>query len=303
MAFIREKRKGITVYYELVKSTREGGKVRQKVMKYLGSRGDMLSYCKRHRIKPPKDTALLNKSTTTMLEKKLKELNSLRPLPKETLKQLNKKFEVEMTYNSNAIEGNTLTLRETYLVIERGMTIGGKSVEEHLEATNHKEAIHFMAGLVRKKRVTMNDVLGLHAIILDKINPQGAGFFRHKQVYIAGTNHVPPSWKKVPGLMKEVVKELNSREKGAKAVESAVRVHFMVAWIHPFVDGNGRLARLLANLRLMRAGFPPAIVKKGIRKTYYNALDYADAGDLRPLTQMSARDVKRALDLYIGAAK
>jgi Fic family protein len=304
MAFFRERRKGISVYYELVKTVRENGRVKQIVVKYFGTKKEMLDYCKRHKIKPPRfEEALLDRSTSIRLEKKLAKLNSFRPLPQNTLKSLKKKFEVEMTYNSNAIEGNRLSLKETFLVLEKGMTIGGKSVKEHLEATNHREAINMLEEIATKKRqITEKDILDLHATILDKIDPQNAGFYRHEQVYIAHAEHVPPKWTKVPELMKEVISELNSREKGAKAIESATKIHFKIAWIHPFIDGNGRLARLLTNLRLMRVGFPPLVLQKRIRHTYYNALEKADEGNLKPLAQILARDVERALDLYIDAA-
>lgn len=304
MAFIRKKRKGITAYYELVKSMRTKQGVRQKVIEYLGGHDEMLAYCKRHKLKPPKEEPLFDKATAGMIEKKLDRLNKFRPLPEKVLVELKKKFEIEMTYNSNAIEGNRLTLRETYLVLERGMTIGGKSVREHLEAINHKEAIHFLETLTKKKKITMNDVLQLHAIIVAKaLPPNEAGFFRRHRIFIAGSTHKPPGWKDVPKLMEKVVKELNSKDKGIEAVESSVNIHYMVAWIHAFTDGNGRLARLLSNLRLMRAGFPPIILKKRIRKTYYNSLDRADGGNLKQLARITARDLVQSLDLYLNAIR
>jgi Fic family protein len=220
-------------------------------------------------------------------------------LPKNTSESLRKKFEVEMTYNSNAIEGNRLTLKETFLVLEKGMTIGGKSVEEHLEATNHRDAIKFLEKIARKNSITEMDVLKLHAVILDKIDSKNAGFYRHENVYITGSKHIPPKWKEVPVLMKRVLKDLGPKEEGAKAVESAVKLHHEIVWIHPFIDGNGRLARLLTNLKLMQAGFPPTILQKRIRRIYYSALEKADEGDLKPLAQIIARDVERSLDLYI----
>ena len=304
MAFIIERKKGITIYYELVETVRENGKVKHKMLKYFGSKKEMLDYCKRHKIKPPKhEESLLDKATAAKLEKKLAKLNLLRPLPENALKSLKKKFEVEMTYNSNAIEGNRLSLKETYLVLEKGMTIGGKSVREHLEATNHRDAILLLEKIADKRaKITELDVLNLHAIVLDKIDPQNAGFYRREQVYITQSKHVPPKHKDVPKLMAAVISEINSTAEGAKAVESAVKVHFMIAWIHPFIDGNGRLARLLSNLRLMRAGFPPVVLQRKIRKTYYDALEKADEDDLKPLAQIIARDAEKALDLYIGSA-
>jgi len=303
MPFIREKKKGITTYYELVETARVGGKVKQKSIRYLGSRQMMLAYCTRHGLRPPKAKDMLDIATGEILEKKLATLNRLRPLPKNALESLRKKFEVDMTYNSNAIEGNRLSLRETFLVLEKGMTIGGRSVREHLEAINHREAIIFLEKLANRDRpITEPDILALHSLILNKIDPQNAGFYRHEQVYITESKHKPPPWKEVPNLMKKAVKELNSKETGRKAVESAVRLHHLLVWIHPFIDGNGRLARLLTNLRLMRVSFPPIVLQKKIRISYYNALEAADSGDFSPLANITARDVMRALDLYLEAA-
>ncbi|NYZ74193.1 Fic family protein [Candidatus Micrarchaeota archaeon] len=303
MVFIRERKRGVTTYYEAVETVRENGKVSQKTIQYLGNKRKMLAYCKRHGIKPPHETGLLDEHTSAILEKKLARLNNIRPLSYITLESLRKKFEVEMTYNSNAIEGNRLSLKETFLVIEKGMTIGGKSVKEHLEAVNHKEALLFLEKLAnRKTRITEADILQLHSIIMSKIDPQNAGFYRQSQVYITQSKHRPPSFKEVPNLMKQVLDELNSKEEGRKAVESATRLHHLFVWIHPFVDGNGRVARLLTNLRLMRATFPPIVLQKKIRMTYYRALEAGDEGDLKPLAGIIARDVERALDLYLEAA-
>ncbi|MFH1246800.1 MAG: hypothetical protein V1644_00310, partial [Candidatus Micrarchaeota archaeon] len=153
MVYIKERKHGATFYYDLVESTRTGGKVRQRTVKYLGNREKMLEYCKRHGVKPPKAKyAMLDGSFAFILEAKLKELNSLRPLPPQTIESLRKKFEVEMTYNSNAIEGNKLTLKETFLVLEKGMTIGSRSMKDHLEATNHKEALALLEKIATGKK-------------------------------------------------------------------------------------------------------------------------------------------------------
>jgi len=305
MAFVRKKEKGGRVYYELVESRKVGGKVVQKVLKYLGSEEAAVAYCKAHGIKPPAiEKGLVEEKLASRVEEKLQRLDSLRPLPAATLESLRKKFEVEMTYHSNAIEGNRLTLRETDLVINKGMTIGGRSMKEHLEATNHKEALELLEETAAKKKdVSETDVLNLHAIILDKIKPEWAGFYRREQVYITGTKYIPPNWKRVPELMKKVVAEINSKARGIPALESATKVHYETVAIHPFYDGNGRLARLLMNLRLMRAGFPPTILRKEERKSYYRAIEAGNKGNLKPLANMIARDVEKALDLYLSAAR
>ena len=143
------------------------------------------------------------------------------------------------------------------------------------------------------------DVLNIHAVILDKIDPQNAGFYRHSNVFIQGSELKLPKWRDVPLLMKEVYEELNNKDKGIGAIYSAVKIHYDTVRIHPFIDGNGRLARLLMNLRLIRAGFPPAILRKEERRAYYSALEKADKGDFRALTMLIGKDVERALDLYI----
>jgi Fic family protein len=303
MVFIRKKSKGSTYYYELVESRRVKGKVKQKVLRYFPSRKEAEEYAKKHNLGLPEEE-WIDASLQKRLKNKLKELEALRPLPQTAVKKLMDKFEVDMTYHSNAIEGNRLTLRETWFVLRRGMTIHGKSVKEHLEAINHMEAVQLVEEIIKsKKRITENSVLKMHAIIMDKIDPQHAGFYRHETVFIGGSKLIPPPWKDVPRLMKSVYKELNSRAKGIGAVYSAVKVHHETTRIHPFLDGNGRLARLLMNLRLMRAGFPPTILRRKERRAYYSALEKADKGDYRPLAMLIGKDIEKSLDLYLKTAK
>ncbi|MCX6778352.1 MAG: hypothetical protein NT157_05725 [Candidatus Micrarchaeota archaeon] len=137
-----------------------------------------------------------------VLEKK-NALDKLRPFDRGALARLQETFRVDLTYNSNAIEGNSLSLSETKLVLEEGLTVGGKSMREHLEATNHREALHLLGKIAdRKAKVAECDVLALHAAILDRISPGNAGFYRSEQVFITQSRHMPPKWKDVPGLMK-----------------------------------------------------------------------------------------------------
>jgi len=303
MAFIRRRARGNTYYYELVESVREGGKVKQNVLQYFPSAAEAADYAKKAGIEfSASNGSWIDESLTKEIETKLERLNKLRPLPSDAVKRLRDKFEVDMTYHSNAIEGNRLTLRETWLVLRKGMTIRGKSMNEHLEATNHAEAIVLLEKMADgKKELTEMDVLNLHAVILDKISPQDAGFYRHEQVFIGGSKIVLPNWKKVPELMKSVYSELNTKSKGIAAIQSAVKIHHDTVRIHPFVDGNGRLARLLMNLRLMRAGFPPTILRREERRAYYSALEKADKGDFRAVSMLVTKDVEQALDLYLGA--
>ena len=299
MVYIKKQVSKGRVYYLLVESRREKGKVVQNVLKRFSSTNEMLEYCKRHNIKAPK-VELIEKHLAQTIEKKLAKLQSKRPLPKQTLESLRKKFEVDMTYHSNAIEGNRLTLKETYLVLEKGMTIGGRSMKEHLEATNHRDAMEQMEKLInRKKPIKESDVLELHAVILDKIKQEWAGFYRTGPVAIAFTDHKPPSYKEVPKNMKEIVRLLNKKAEGTKAIELVADIHHKFVHLHPFWDGNGRLGRLLMNIKLIQVGFPPTILRKQERSLYYKALDKADQGDLVPLTTMIAKDVLKSLKFYL----
>jgi len=304
MAFMRRRSKGNTYYYELVENRRVNGKVKQKVLKYFPSKEEAQEYATKTGVKfNGKDEPWIEATLAAILEKKLEKLNSLRPLSQRALRKLQDKFEIDMTYHSNAIEGNRLSLRETWLVLRKGMTIRGKSIAEHLEATNHKDAIELLQKIAGKTgKITEMDVLNLHATILDKIDPQNAGFYRREQVFIQGAKLMLPNWRKVPELMKAVYTELNQKSEGIAAICSAAKIHHETVKIHPFIDGNGRLARLLMNLRLIRAGFPPTILRKEERRSYYSALEKADKDDMRPFTMLIAKDVEQALDLYLEAA-
>lgn len=234
-----------------------------------------------------------------IVEKKAS-LDALRPLPRLALEKLKERFELEWTYNSNAIEGNTLTLRETMLVLREGITVGGKSLREHLEVTNHKAAIDFVYTLLKKKTIEEKDILEIHALVLDRIDLFGAGFYRHERVRITGSNFTPPSPEKVPRLMSEFTNAFSSEPRDVlKVIEFSAFAHFKLVDIHPFIDGNGRTARLLMNLFFLRHGFPPAIILKSDRPRYYNSLDAAHKGNLLPFTELVARSVERSLDLYL----
>jgi len=240
----------------------------------------------------------IEKHVWERLQKKKKRLDSLRPFPKITLSKLREYFTVEMTYNSNAIEGNTLSLQETRAVLEDGITIGGKSLREHLEVTNHRRAMDFVESLIRKKNLSGQDILEINAIILDRIVPDVAGFYRTSRVFIRGSKYMPPSASKVPALMDEFISLLNM--KFDNPVEHAAMVHFEFVHIHPFIDGNGREARLLMNVVLMRAGYPPCYVLNAERRRYIDALEAAHKGRPGQFNNLMARCVERSLDLYLS---
>lgn len=244
----------------------------------------------------------LDKKIQDRLERKLKILNSFRPLPAPAVRKIREQFEIEMTYNSNAIEGNSLTLKETYLVINEGITIKGKPLKDHLEAKSHKEALDFLYTLVSKdKRETVSERLIrlFHQIVTQDIDKEWAGKYRNSQVIIVGSEHKPPEAIEVPILMGDLINWLRKKGRRLHPIELAAIAHHKIAVIHPFFDGNGRTARLIMNIILMRAGYPLAIVLKNDRKKYYNALAQADKGDMTPFVRFISQSVERSLDIYL----
>lgn len=203
-----------------------------------------------------------------------KRLNSKRPISKETLKSLKESINLEWTYNSNGIEGNTLTLRETQVVLE-GITVGGKSLKEHLEAINHEQAILFLDDLIEDKEpITEWNIKNIHQLVLKKIDDDNAGKYRNENVKIKGATHIPPDYLIVPELMGKLIINYEDWKKYHPIIRAAL-LHGELVKIHPFVDGNGRTSRLVMNLSLMNSGYLPVIVKKEKRLEYYNALDKA----------------------------
>ncbi len=206
-----------------------------------------------------------------MLDDLKKRLDRLRPLSQNTLRSLHDQLVVEWTYHSNAIEGNTLTLKETKVVLE-GITIGGKTMREHFEIINHREAIEYIES-VTGIDLTEHTIRSVHQLVLKGIDPQ-AGQYRQENVLISGASHVPPDHFDVSYLMAQMLEDYRELE----GVERAARLHAEFVKIHPFVDGNGRTARLLMNLELMRAGHLPVIIRTESRLAYYEALDKAHTG-------------------------
>lgn len=236
------------------------------------------------------------------LEEKLSKLNKLRPLPKSAVQKLREKFQIEMTYNSNAIEGNSLTLKETFLVISEGITVKGKPLKDHLEAKDHHTALEFLYDLIDKnKKHTVSEMLikNLHQIILQETDTEWAGRYRNANVIIGGADHTPPNALQVPHLMQDLITWLNSQKTKLNIIELSALLHHKLVHIHPFFDGNGRTARLTMNLFLMQAGYPLVVIMKTDRKKYYHVLDQADKGTYEPLVKFVAQSVERSLDIYL----
>lgn len=244
---------------------------------------------------------LLDPRMRKRLNEKSSELNKLRPLSPTQVQKLREQLEIEMTYNSNAIEGNSLTLRETWLVLREGMTIKGKPLKDHLEAKGHKEALDFLYELVSGERCTISEHLirQLHQLVVQETEKEWAGRYRNGAVIIGGAKHIPPDALDVPRQMASLIQWLRKNERKMHTVELAAMLHHKLAAIHPFFDGNGRTARLIMNVILMRKGFPLAIILKNDRKKYYDVLQKADSGNPAPLTLFVAQAVERTLDLYL----
>lgn len=242
------------------------------------------------------------KDILARIKTKKTRLDSHRPLAKAVLERLQAQLALEWTYNSNAIEGNSLTLRETQLVLEEGLTIKGKSLREHFEAKNHEKAIDFLVENIRRTSVLdENTILKIHSLILDGIEEDFAGRYRNGRVRITGANFTPPNALKVPALMSDFVDWIAEEAKKKNPVVLAAELHQRFVWIHPFFDGNGRTGRILMNLWLMRFGFPPAVILKNDRKKYYAALNQANRGNYEAIELLVAQAVERSLNLYLEA--
>jgi len=237
------------------------------------------------------------------IHQKKRQLDTLQPIPSAIISNLNDWFRIELTYTSNAIEGNTLSRQETALVVEKGITVEGKSITEHLEAVNHAKAWEYINELKNKTSIqalSERTILDIHSIILHSIDPTNAGRYRTVPVRIAGSPVILPNAVKVPRMMEEFITLVH--DDSQDVVDIAILAHFKFVSIHPFTDGNGRTGRLFMNLVLMQAGYPPAIIKKEERKHYINAIEKGQlTGDLSDYYPLMYKAVERSLDMYIDA--
>lgn len=250
------------------------------------------------------DVTYRNKLDPTFIRllDKVKVLNAARPLPNIVLQNIKEAFLIEWTYNSNSIEGNTLTLRETQMVLQEGITIKGKSLREHFEAKNHETAIYKLYTLVKENYVlNAKDVLDLHGLVLRSIEDEYAGRLRNAGVRISGANFVPPNARKVSDYLDSLIEYINTNPQGLNPIELATVFHHKFVWIHPFFDGNGRTIRLAMNLLLMRHGFPPAIILTNDRAKYYSALNQANNGNYSKLMLLMSQAAERTLNIYLSA--
>jgi Fic family protein len=221
-------------------------------------------------------------------------LDRIRPLPPDLVDNLREVYNIRLTYHSNAIEGNTLTQSETQIVIEKGITIGGKPLKDHLEAINHVEAIDFIRNLAMDERaITEWDIRQIHGLVCK--GDRGAGAYRTVNVMAAGSNYRYPDAILVPELMQGFGDWLHSNP-ALHPVEIATEIHYRLVTIHPFQDGNGRTARLLMNLSLLRSGYPIAVIKTEDRSAYIDAIvAWQFGGDNSALKETIAKCVESSL--------
>ena len=248
-------------------------------------------------IKPADGRYKTKESLLSQIDRKKKELDGKRPLTEGELTRLNEEFTVEYIYNSNAIEGNTLTLRETDLVL-RGLTIDQKPLKDHMEAVGHKEAFDFVSELVKEKcEINERVIKQIHYLVLaDKKDDRGV--YRRLPVRIMGAAHEPVQPYLIVPKMEELLRNYLASEE--HIVTKLARFHIEFEGIHPFIDGNGRTGRLLVNLELMKAGYPPIDIKFTDRIAYYNAFDeYHVKHNLKAMETLFAKYINERLDIYL----
>jgi len=242
---------------------------------------------------------VIDKLLLKKIQEKKNQLDKLRPLPKDAVKKLIEDIRIRHTYNSDAIEGNTLTLQETKLVLEEGITIGGKPLKDHIEVKNDAEAFNLMIGFVNSDTAIKQEVIQkLHEVVTKGLL-EDAGKYRITNVRITGSSTTPPDFSKIVKLMDEFIK--NIKETKFHPLKKAIFIHYEFVRIHPFIDGNGRVARLLTNLYLMKQGYPPIILKKTERQFYYKSLNKANEGDLSLFSNFIARAVNESLMFYLSS--
>ncbi|MDP2796125.1 MAG: Fic family protein [Methanoregula sp.] len=234
------------------------------------------------------------------IREKSKRLNALRPLDRDLVERLHHEMRVLHTYNSNAIEGNTLTLSETKLVLNEGITIGGKTLQEHLEATNNAQGYDLIVRLAHEQApINHVTIQQIHEIVTRGIL-ESAGRYRTKNVRITGAVQSPTDWQHIIREMDGLITDIAQGNR--PVIEMTAYLHHRFVAIHPFIDGNGRVVRLLGNLYLIQNSYPPIVLDQKNRMHYYRALREADNGDLSGFVQFIAHAVNEALSHYLAIA-
>jgi Fic family protein len=239
------------------------------------------------------------------MEKLLQEIDLLqkkidrhRPLSPEVLQQIKGYFRVGFTYSSNALEGNTLTESETKVVLEDGITIGGKPLRDHLEAIGNDKAYDYIFQLSKSSDITEQNIQELHRLFYQKIDNLNAGVYRKENAYISGSNYPLPRPDQIPGLMLRLPVSLKALREKYHPVAFAAIAHKEFVFIHPFIDGNGRTSRLLMDLILLQEGYAIAIIPPDLRSNYVSALEQAHEDD-KPFQEFIALMVRETQEKYL----
>ena len=224
------------------------------------------------------------------LDELAEQVKAMRPLNQAELKRLRDEFVVENTYDSNAIEGNSLTLRETALILQEGITIAEKPLKDHLEAIGHRDAFEYVVSLAgEKKPLTERVIKEIHSLVLMN-DRENRGVYRSVPVKIMGAQHTPPQPYLVPVQMEQLIADYEDMKKRLHIVEAVAEFHLRFEGIHPFIDGNGRTGRLILNLELIKAGLLPVNIKFTDRRKYYDTFDayYGESGSSEMLVELIA---------------
>ncbi len=226
------------------------------------------------------------------------EINRLRPLGAFHFKQVRDYYRIGLTYSSNAIEGNSLTETETKIVLEEGMTIGGKPLIDHYEAVGHSDAYDRLYKQAKSKSISEKQIKELHKLFYRRISDKDAGKYRKSKVIITGSKYPCPPPQTIPGLMKTFVEQLSESRGNMHPVTFAAKSHKDLAFIHPFIDGNGRVCRLLMNLILLQEGYNIAVIPPVVRKDYFESLERAHTDDTL-FIEFIARTVRETQKDYL----
>jgi len=232
-----------------------------------------------------------------------KEINQYRPLDHNLIKQIKEYYRIGLTYTSNALEGNSITETETKIILEEGLTVGGKALVDHLEVIGHSDALSFMYECVKTKNITEDDIKKLHKLFYYRINENQAGVYRNNKVFITGSKYPLPDPEVLPKLMHDLIPHLEKLKITKHPVEFAALTHKEFVFIHPFIDGNGRVARLLMNLALLQCGYNIAIIPPILRSEYIRTLEKAHTDDsnfIEFIAQVVRETQKDYLRLFVG---